>query len=146
MGDISRVRDKVQGILAREFQAELEQDGGYGIRYESARLLIDIEQDPEADDAPVLISLMAPLVFNLQPSADLFEYVATHSADYYFGHLVATRMDDGSIMVSSHHTLLGDFLDDEELIRAVVVVLSSADTVDDEIKNRFGGERYYEEA
>ena len=146
MGDIARVREKVESILAREFQVELEPEQTYGIRYGSARVLIDLECNPELDDARVLINLSAPLVFDLEPSPELFEYVATHSVDYYFGHIVATRMDDGTVMVSSHHTLLGDYLDDDELITAIIDVLVSADIADDEIRDRFGGERYFEES
>ncbi len=39
------------------------------------------------------------------------------------------------------HTLLGDYLDEEELHNAVGAVVTTADRLDDELQSRFGGKR-----
>jgi hypothetical protein len=88
---------------------------------------------------------LAPLVFNLPPAPELFEYVATNANSYQLGHLYAARVDNGTVTVGFAHSLLGDFLDDEEVFSAVVAVLGTGNQLDDEIKAQFGGERYFED-
>jgi hypothetical protein len=39
------------------------------------------------------------------------------------------------------HTLLGDYLDEEELHWALYQLLNTADKLDDELKQKFGGKR-----
>ena len=40
------------------------------------------------------------------------------------------------------HTLLGDYLDPEELRSAIGAVATTGNDLDDEVQDRFGGERW----
>ena len=59
----------------------------------------------------------------MKEAPSVFEYIALHADDYIFGHLNATRTDDG-LRIGLSHCLLGDYLDEDELIRAVGVMVS----------------------
>lgn len=43
------------------------------------------------------------------------------------------------------HSLLGDYLDEDELVRAVTGMLVVADEIDDELEKQFGGRRFHDE-
>jgi len=52
-------------------------------------------------------------------------------------------MEDGSTArILFKHTLLGDYLDPDEIEAAVILVAFSADDIDDEIAKLFGGTRF----
>ena len=50
--------------------------------------------------------------------------------------------DSGTCFAFYDHALLGDNLDPAELANAVVNVALTADGLDDEVVERFGGKRY----
>ena len=142
MSDKAAVTAKVQQILAENFTVQLDSDGDYILDYESARMYVRVWQ--AEPDRPVFINLYAPFLWKLTPSPELFEYVALHSDDYVFGHMSAVRVDDGSITLRFTHQILGDYLDSMELIHSVRAVLGTTNDLDDELKERFGGERFRE--
>ena len=49
---------------------------------------------------------------------------------------------EGKFTLWLTHSLLGDYLDIEELKSAVATMANTADRLDDELKAKFGGERY----
>jgi hypothetical protein len=66
--------------------------------------------------------------------------------DWHFGHLSLTEnKDDNRLKLWLTHSLLGDYLDVEELKTAVAGMASNADRLDDELQARFGGDRYHED-
>jgi hypothetical protein len=92
-------------------------------------------------DPSSLVQLSAPILWEVDPSPALFEFIARQS--YYFGHISAH--DDssapGKLFLLMSHTLLGDYLDEEELSSALYAILGTADKLDDELKQKFGGKR-----
>lgn len=92
-------------------------------------------------DPSSLVQLSCPILWEVDPSPALFEWIAKSS--YYFGHL--TAHDDssapGKLFLMMSHTLLGDYLDEEELSSAMYAMLGTADNLDDELKGKFGGKR-----
>ena len=92
-------------------------------------------------DPSSLVQLSCPILWEVDPSPALFEWVARSS--YYFGHI--TAYDDssapGKLFLAMAHTLLGDFLDEEELSSALYAMLGTSDNLDDELKGKFGGKR-----
>lgn len=147
MSNAAAVKAKVQGWLAEDFNSvQLSKHGGYTLRFGSSRMFVDIEDvEPEDPEGLVIVRLTAPLVFNLQESAELYKYVALHSDDYRFGRLYIVKVDDGTFTVGISHQILGNYLDQAELGYAVAWIGSAANDKDDEIQNLFGGERFYEE-
>lgn len=72
---------------------------------------------------------------------ELTRFVATENGKLVFGVL---SLDESRGAVVLAHTLLGEFLNREELKVAVAAVASVADGYDDQIKTRFGGRLFTE--
>jgi hypothetical protein len=94
-----------------------------------------------------LVSINVPLLHHVPATPELFRHVAMHADDWYFGHLSATRYDgdDAHVKLWLSHTLLGDYLDVEELKSALAAVANTADGLDEDLKASFGGERHHED-
>jgi hypothetical protein len=92
-------------------------------------------------DPASLVQISSPILWEVEPTPALFEWIAKQS--YYFGHI--TAHDDtsapGKLFLLMSHTLLGDYLDEEELSSALYAILGTADKLDDELKGKFGGKR-----
>jgi len=92
-------------------------------------------------DPQTLVQLSCPVLWEVPPSPALFEFVARQN--YYFGHVSVHDDSDapGKLFLLMSHTLLGDYLDEEELNSALYAILGTADKLDDELKQKFGGKR-----
>jgi hypothetical protein len=136
------VRDKVQRYLMDDFLTHVELDGEYfTARYGSARIFIKVV--PWNDDQTI-VNLIVPLLLEVPHSQDLYKHVALHAGDYIFGTLnVVDRETHCDVNFS--HSLLGDFLDPDELKSAVGGMLSSAEDLDDELQAIFGGTKFHED-
>jgi hypothetical protein len=134
----------VGDCLGREFAHVDETDAaGFTIRHDSARAFISCTSSD--DSGFTVVNVEAPLLFDVPESGELFEFIALHADDYVFGHLSASRSDDRKIVVVFSHALLGDYLDDEELVSVVTAVLGVGNELDDELQRRFGGSRFHED-
>jgi hypothetical protein len=138
------LKDKVQRYLADMVGAvQLTPDGAYSFQAGSAQVFVRCMQWGTGDRT--LVSIVCPVLFGAARSPELYEHVALHADDYLFGHLSATYQDDGTVSVFFTHTLLGDYLDPEELKQAVGGVVTTANTLDDDLKTRFGGSRFHDD-
>jgi hypothetical protein len=94
-------------------------------------------------DPSSLVQLSCPILWEVDPSPALFEWIAKEGGKYFFGHVAA--FDDsqapGKLFLSLSHTLLGDYIDEGELSAALFAVHGTADELDDELKGKFGGKR-----
>lgn len=141
---LEQLNDVVKRTLMDEFtQVEISDSSGFTLRHESARVFISCVK-PEGQFGVVHIE--APLLFDVPESPELFEFIALHADDYVFGHLSASRSGDHSLVIVFSHSLLGDYLDDDELIRAVTAVLGVGNELDDTLQRQFGGFRFHEDA
>lgn len=145
MGDLARVKDKVQSILASKFSTTLTERGGFAIRNGSTQLTVGVQQRGDAE-GPVWITFLVPVLWEVPISNEVYRHVAVHADDYLIGHLSAFENDRGSLNLFMSHSLLGDYLDEEELVSTVVMMLTSADELDDDLQRQFGGRRTYEDA
>lgn len=148
MTSLLELRDKVQRSLAEGVGSlEVRPDGMLTFRNDSARVFVRCtEQQLSEDRTRTLVTITAPLVWNVPATPDLFEYVAFNADNWFFGHLsVETADEGGGVNVFMTHTLLGDYLDAEELRSAAFGIAVAADEIDDEIKSKFGGERFHED-
>ena len=142
-GDVVATRAKVQQYLTQNFRdINVDKDGDYSLRRGSTRMFVSIRTHDDGDWT--WVTLQIPVLLKVEETPAVFEYVALHSDDYIFGHLSASRSDDGLAIVYSH-SLLGDYLDEEELARAVGGMLYVADKIDDELEKQFGGVRFHSE-
>lgn len=140
--NLQRVKEKVQSILTSNFTVGLDRDGDFTIRHESAQGYVRCWQPEGAEHT--IVRVEAPVLFGVQATPELFKHVALHAGDYVFGHLYAEETSDG-IMLLYGHSLLGDYLDEQELLRAVGGVIGTANNLDDELQGMFGGKRFHEE-
>lgn len=142
-GDVAATRAKVQQYLTRNFsEVTVDSDGDYSLRKGSTRIFVSTRTHDDNDWT--WVTLQVPLLLHVEETPAVFEYVALHSDDYIFGHLSATRSgEDLSIFFT--HSLLGDYLDEDELVRAVGGMLFVADEIDDELEKQFGGRRFHDE-
>jgi hypothetical protein len=137
------VRDKVQRILVdNELDARLI-DGGFQVPYESTAVNIQVIDQEDR----VLIRLEAPLLRELASSPELFEWIATEGQDYFFGscQYVPIEGDLAPGLLLFHHTLLGDYLDSEELFGALAGIATAGADLDDELQAKFGGKRFMDD-
>jgi hypothetical protein len=142
-GDVAATRSKVQQFLTQNFgDVNIDKDGDFSLRHGSTRVFVRTRSREEADFT--WVSIDVPLLLGVKETPEVFEHVALHSDDYLFGHLNAVRNDDG-LGIFLSHALLGDYLDEPELLRAVAGMLFTADELDDELKTQFGGTRFHEE-
>ena len=106
----------------------------------SARVFISVH--PFGGDKTT-VKIVAPIVHDIPASPEVYKYAATEGS-YKFGHLSCSEKD-GKVSIYFVHTLLGDFLDPEELKMATFLLARSADEVDDELVKKFGGHRFHED-
>ncbi len=94
-------------------------------------------------DPSSLVRLSCPILWEVDPSPALFEWVAKEGGSFFFGHVTVhdDQSSPGKLFLMMSHTLLGDYLDEEELSSAMYAILGSADKLDDELKGKFGGKR-----
>jgi len=143
MASLTEVTAKVQRILANNWRVELRASGGFLVRLESTVCRIECFQKPDGgDDDPVFISVRAPVLRDVPVTDDLCRWIATEGTNYRFGkaHLFYDEGETTGQLYFSH-TLLGDYLDAEELNWAVGAVGFTADRLDDELLPTFGGRR-----
>lgn len=142
-GDVAATRAKVQRYLTQNFtDVNVDKEGDYSLRHGSSRLFVKTRTRDTADFT--WVTLEVPLLFEVPDTPAVFEYVALHADDYIFGHLSAYRGEKG-ITVYFTHSLLGDYLDEDELERAVGLMLSVANDLDNELMDKFGGTVFHEE-
>lgn len=133
-------KDKVQRLLTDLLNnVQIDKEGRFHFRHGSSQIFVRVR---EWQDGTV-VDVIAPTNFNVPASPELFRYVATNVDAYVFGRLAANEHDKGVNVVFSH-TLLGDTLDPDELKWAVFAVAGTADTIDDEIRAKFGGEIFHD--
>jgi hypothetical protein len=132
------VREKVQRFLADILgTVEVDRDGDFTFAFESTRVFVSIIEQEDR----TLVKIFAPLVLKVPPSPELYEHIALHAGDYLFGSFELDQADEG-FTILFYHVLLGDYLDGEELHNAVRAIANIADDTDDELKAKFGGQRF----
>jgi hypothetical protein len=137
--NLAAMRQQVQRILARQVGSiQVTADEEFSFPYESTRIFVRV--DPFGENGTT-VSVYAITNADIPPSPELFHYVATEGSSWTFGHLGAGEAEDGTVTTTFRQTLLGEYLDPLELRAAVVAVATTADDLDDQIKERFGGKR-----
>ncbi|NCD18588.1 MAG: hypothetical protein EOL89_01170 [Actinobacteria bacterium] len=139
--DVSTVRQKVQHYLTKHGRVELDEDGDFSLRIESARVFI--RAAPWGDDETI-VNVWCLAVIGASPSPELHEYIAYQTDGYIFGHLGLSKRSDGKVNILFSHRLLGDYLDEAELMNAVIAVAATTNKMDEELAERFGGQTFHE--
>ena len=148
MSDLLSAKDKVQRyLLDMGIRPEVTDSGGWTFRTGSSRVFVGVREIELGDGSKsTIIDVSAPLLMNVQQSAELWEYVALNTGNWIFGHLWAEiDADDRTISLLLSHRLLGDYIDPEELKRTVGAIAGTGEALDDALQAKFGGARFHEE-
>jgi hypothetical protein len=141
MSKVSQVQKKVQSILSSELgSVNVDADGNLKISYESTLLMIKTLEFGEKNEATI-IEMTGVVSMNTPASPKLYKYLNEQNGNLTFGALVHLE-GDKSALILLKYSILGDFLDPEELLNAVRAVILMADLLDDEITKEFGGTRF----
>jgi hypothetical protein len=143
MTTTEEVRNKVQRILSQNWNTRLGSDGEFMVDHGSTACRIHCVEG--VNDSTWII-LQAPILIDVPLSNGLYQYVATTgNSGIGFGTMHVNPNEDASTgWLWYSHTLLGDFLDPEELNQGIMMVLARADRLDNELQPQFGGKRLEE--
>jgi len=149
MATVDQTMMKVQRILTGPMNLRIDLAGEtIGVRFKDASTqvhirVIDWGKD-KAGEPRSLVRVSSPVSREVTPSPALFEYLSREAPRNWFGSpwVVDDQQSPGKLAITIGHTLLGDYLDEEELASALWAVLAAADEMDDVIKQRFGGKRW----
>lgn len=144
MATVDATTQKVQRILLQEFGDVSLTNSGFKIEHGSTAIIVRIDEwAADSDGNPrSVVHVWAPVARDVKPTPDLYRWAATEGQHKLFGGVTVIDGQDGKSLVTYDTTLLGDYVDPEELTTAVYAVGFTADELDDLVRERFGGERY----
>jgi hypothetical protein len=149
MATVDMTMMKVQRLLTGPMNLRIDLQGDtIGVRFTDSSTQIHIrilDWGKNKDGEPrSLVRISAPLLRGVTPSPQLYEYLARETPRFYFGSIAVwdDEEEKGKLALTLGHTLLGDYLDEEELKAAMFGILGSADDLDDQLKQKFGGKRW----
>lgn len=141
------IKDKVQRILANNFEVRLGQGDSYVMKWGSSYVQVSIvgpawNPSTKKEDA-YWVNVAAPLLFQVSGSSELYEYIATSHMASIAGLSMALYEVEGSsglynLFLETH--ILGNFLDEDELVNLTAICGMAADANDDDLARMFGGE------
>jgi hypothetical protein len=142
MATVEQTTMKIQRLLTGPMglRVTLEQDR-FSIQFSDMSTSVQIRvqewaKTPEGD--PQSLVLISSLILRaVKPTPALFEWVARRGGSRWFGHV--------EVMLVMAHTLLGDYIDEQELRHGVMGILSAANEWDDELQQQFGGKRWVDQ-
>ena len=113
--------------------------GGYVFGYESARIFVVPAWLP---DERTVVRVFAITNLEVPVTGQLTTYLLAKNLDFVIG---AFAVDEEAGAVWFNHNLLGEYLVSDELEATLAAVAQTANELDDEIKQRFGGRLYAED-
>jgi hypothetical protein len=153
MSNLLVVKDKVSRYARELFSVvQIDNDGDLIIPYESTKVFIrflEREVSPEREEfwnknqlSRTGVYIWAPTIIDVTPTNELYKWIATEGAEYFYGHCrVGKYGDNGNVEVIFEICIPGDTIDPGELKQALIAVATTADDLDDELKTKFGGKR-----
>lgn len=138
MASVKQVQSKVQSILTTELgSVRVAADNEIKINYESTMVTIAVEDYGNNETVVVITAIVTS---ETKETPALYKFLNDTNVNLRFGSLQYLPRNP-SIMILQY-TILGDFLDPDELLNAVRAVVLIADKLDDEIVKVFGGKRF----
>ena len=146
MAMVDTVRQKVQRILTDELnRVEIDRDGDFVIRFESVVVFVKIYPMTDHEDSDVAVRVYCPMITDVNLTPDLYKWIATEGQQFHFGSTYINPDDNGKTgWIYFRITLIGNDLDPNELNGAVFRAVSTANDLDDRLKQMFGGKLFTE--
>jgi len=88
------------------------------------------------------VHITSPILREVSESDELYKWVAIIGTGYRIGCVEAFPEENQTVFLRYKYVLLADFLDEDELTTAMWCVLHTANRLDDELKEKFGGKRW----
>ena len=149
MADVDQTMMKVQRLLTGPLGLKIQLQGDtIGVLFNNSSTQVHIriiDWGKSKDGEPrSLVRISSPILRRVKPAPALYEYIAREAPRLWFGNIAVWDDEEspGMVSLTLGHTLLGDYLDEEELKAALFNVLGSADELDDVLQKRFGGKRW----
>lgn len=147
------LRDKVQRYSKQLFETvSLDEDGDLLIPFGSTVLHVNVGEfenmsenfqkwREDNDISTTYVQVWAITLYDVEPTADLYKWVATEgqTKDYGTFRVVHQSAPSKNANLVFSYSLAGDTLDPGELKNALALVAFVVDDYDDELKPRFGG-------
>lgn len=156
MSNLLVVKDKVQRYAKELFeQVKLGDEGELLIPFGTTCIFVQVgelsdddERVPfkkENDLSLTWIRVYAPVLLEVNPTNDLYKWVATEGQMLEYGsYRVFTDEVEKKSVLEFSYTLPGDSLDPGEFKNAVLAVLGSSDLEDEDLQKKFGGKLFSE--
>ncbi len=137
---VVELRGLVEGKLSEMLEGyAIDGRGSYVFNFESAHVFVVPAWLP---DERTVLRVFAVTNLDVPVTARLTSYLLAKNLDFVLGSF-ALDADKGAVWFN--HNLLGQYLDPDELEATVVAVAQTANELDDEIKDRFGGRLFAEQ-
>lgn len=133
--DLATVAQRVTQVLEeQDLEMAYTDAGTISVRYGRARAEIHFREYGGA----LLVQLIFPLLVT-RPSDALFEFVATHSADYVMGAISVSRDADDLVSVWFTHLVVAEAGDEDPVVYALFHMSRAAEQLYEILQKRFGG-------
>jgi T3SS (YopN, CesT) and YbjN peptide-binding chaperone 1 len=137
-----RIRQQVKAILESNGFRFSERDDEYLLRFSSALVSVGFG----AIGTQALITLRAPILRDIALDPARSDQVLRElNARNQESHFAKWVLYEESGLVALEYDLLGDHLQDEELMTALATLARLADHQDDLLQQKFGGARAFEQ-
>lgn len=130
------LREKLQNYLPRFVGAYEVRGEAFAVRHKSVRIFI---QPREWIGERTLVQFVVPVLREVPDSDALYRKLSEMNSKWFFGRCYK---EEDRVIVD--YTLLGDFLDYEELESAVICLVEAASDALEELKGQFGGRGFLE--
>lgn len=141
MAKAKQVHEKIQRMLANRFgSVKIDKDGDFVVKNESAFTFVSAIQ---WNDDQTIVQIRCPMLVDVPITAELTHWIAVEGQRFLFGRTYLNPNEDGKAgWVYFQHNLLGDDLDEPELMEALDAVALTSNKLDNELKTKFGGELF----
>lgn len=148
MATIDQTMMKVQRILTGPMNLKIQLQGELiGVVFTDSTTVVSLRMldfGKTKDGEPrTVVRVFAPILRGVPPTPALYEYLARETPRTWFGSIVVDedKMTPGTVILTFGHSLLGDYLDEQELSVTLYHVHAFANSIDDQLQQRFGGKR-----
>jgi hypothetical protein len=149
MATVDQTMMKVQRLLTGPMNLRIQLQGDtIGVVFTDSSTQVHIriiDWGKSKDGEPrSLVRVSSPILRGVKPTPELYQFLVREAPRLWFGSIAVWDDEEspGLLSLTLGHTLLGDYLDEEELRAALFGVLNSADEMDDQLQKRFGGKRW----
>ena len=135
------VRSKIQRMLTNRFgTVKIDKSNRFVVPFESSVIFVDVEQ---WTDDQTIVQIICPVLVDVTITPELTRWIAVEGQHFRFGNTSLNPNDDGKRgWVFFSHNLLGDDLDEPELMDALDAIVLTGNNLDNKLKDMFGGELF----